>query len=97
MAEFTVTATEVTNKGTELRDLNAKYKTVIGELETEVAKLQSMWEGEAHDVFNNSFNADKVKMEAFYTAIERYCATLTEVAANYQNAENRNISTASGK
>ena len=96
MAEFTVTSTEVKNKATELRDLNAKFKTVTGELETEIAKLTAMWEGEAHDAFDASFKTDKVKMDNFYNAIEKYCYTLEEVAANYQNAEARNTSTATG-
>lgn len=96
MAEFTVTAAEVRNKATELRDLNARYRNLINELEAEVNKLSTMWEGEAHDAFDNSFKVDKVKMDNFYNAIEKYCVTLGEIAVNYQNAEAKNVATASG-
>jgi WXG100 family type VII secretion target len=97
MAEFTVTATEVRSKASELKELNAKYKNVVEELEQEVTKLSSMWEGEAHDAFDATFKTDKAKLDLFYNAIEKYCFTLDEVAANYQQAESKNVTTASTK
>lgn len=97
MAEFTVTAAEVRNQAAQLKELNAKFKTAVGELEAEVGKLTAMWEGEAHDAFDVAFKNNKIKMDNFYNAIEKYCVTLSEIAVNYANAENKNVATAGGK
>ncbi|OQA24731.1 MAG: hypothetical protein BWY61_01166 [Firmicutes bacterium ADurb.Bin354] len=96
MAEFTVTAEEVRNKAAELRKINAQFHSTVGELEAEQARLSTVWEGEAHDVFDSNFKNKKICMDNFYNAIENYCFKLDEIAVNYANAETRNIATASG-
>ena len=97
MAEFIVTAQEVMNKAAELRKINSEYKKAIGELEAEETRLNTMWEGQAHDSFDAAFKRDKVSMENFYTAIENYCVRLDEIAANYASAEAKNINIAGGQ
>lgn len=97
MAEFTVTPSELKNKATELQKLNAQLKTKIGELEQAEGSLSNMWEGEAHDAFTAAFKRDKVQMDNFYNAIEKYVSALNQIAARYESAESRNVSTASSK
>lgn len=96
MAEFTVTASEVSKKAEELKALNGQYRTVIEELEAEAKTLKGMWEGPAHDAFEAAFSKDCIQMTNFYNAIEQYCVTLSEIAANYGNTENKNVSIAGG-
>lgn len=97
MAEFIVTAQEVRNKAAELRKINEQYKTTVENLKAEAARLNGMWEGEAHDTFEANFKNDSIRMDNFYTAIQDYCVKLDEIAVNYNNAEARNVATASGK
>jgi WXG100 family type VII secretion target len=97
MAEFTVTSSQVKEKEGELQNLNASYKTKVDSLEQIVSELAGMWEGEAHDVFHSTFEKDKTQLWNFYNAIEKYCATLLEIAQTYEKAEQQNIMTASGK
>lgn len=97
MAEFTVTSNQVRAKEGELQTLNATYKSKVDALDQIVQGLKSMWEGDAHDAFHSAFEKDKVDMWNFYNAIEKYCATLLEIAQNYEKAEQQNVMTASGK
>ncbi len=97
MAEFTVTSNQVRAKEGELQNLNSSYKQKIDSLEQIVKGLDGMWEGDAHDAFHAAFEKDKVNLWNFYNAIEKYCATLLEIAQNYEKAEAKNVQTASGK
>lgn len=97
MPEFIVTAQEVKNKAMELRKINADFKKTASDLEGEQTRLNTMWEGDAHDNFDMAYKKNKVHIENFYNAIENYCVKLDEIAANYANAENRNVSLAAGQ
>ena len=87
MAAFMVTSSELKSKANELRNLNAQFKSQEG-------SLVSMWEGEARDAFDMAFKNDKTQMDNFYNLIEQYCAALETIAAKYEAAEARNLSTA---
>ncbi len=97
MAEFIVTAEEIMNKASELRKINSEYKKAIEELEAEETRLNTMWEGQAHDNFDAAFKRDKVDLDNFYIAIENYCSRLEEIASNYASAEAKNYSIAGGQ
>lgn len=96
MAEFIVTAEEVRNKAAELRRINEQYKTTVDNLKAEESRLNGMWEGEAHDVFDTAFKNDSTRYDNFFAAIEDYCVKLEAIAVNYNNAEARNVATAQG-
>lgn len=94
MAAFQVTSSELKAKASDLRDLNAQFKTQVGNLESQEGSLTSMWEGEARNAFDIAFKNDKAQMENFYNLIEQYCAALDNIAAKYDMAEAQNIATA---
>lgn len=94
MAGFEVTVSELKAKATELRDLNAQFKTQVGNLESQEGSLCSMWEGEAKSAFDKAFKSDKSQMDNFYNLIEQYCVALENIAAKYDLAESQNVSTA---
>ncbi len=94
MAAFMVTSSELKSKANELRNLNAQFKSQVGNLESQEGSLVSMWEGEARDAFDMAFKNDKTQMDNFYNLIEQYCAALETIAAKYEAAEARNLSTA---
>ncbi len=94
MAAFQVTASELRAKAGELREMNAQFKTQVGNLETQEQALGSMWEGSAKEAFRTAFNNDKMQMDNFYNLIEQYCVTLENIASKYELAESKNVSTA---
>lgn len=94
MAAFRVTSSELKAKANELRDLNGQFKTQVGNLESQEGSLASMWEGEARNAFDQAFKNDKTQMDNFYNLIEQYCVALENIAAKYDMAESRNVSTA---
>ena len=69
MAEFVVTAQEVKNKAMELKRLNAEFKKASDDLESEEMRLNTMWEGDAHDNFDMAFKKDKVHLQNFYNVV----------------------------
>lgn len=94
MAAFQVTSSELRAKANELRDLNAQFKTQVGNLESQEGSLLTMWEGEAQRAFDTEFKKDKSQMDNFYNLIEQYCVALENIAAKYDMAEAQNVSTA---
>lgn len=97
MAAFQVTSRELRARAGELRDMNSQFKTQVGNLESQEGSLASMWEGEARNAFDTAFKNDKTQMENFYNLIEQYCAALENIAAKYEQAESRNVSTAQSR
>lgn len=95
MSFFQVTAADLRKKAEQLKGLNSRFKSGVNVLETTEQTLKSMWEGEANDTFHNSFMRDKGQMDNFHTAIECFIEALLIIAARYEEAENRNIATAS--
>lgn len=94
MALIQVTAAQLKSKAGELRELNAQFKTQVGNLESDEQVLAGMWEGEARNAFHTAFNNDKGQMDNFYTLIEQYCVTLDNIATKYEEAESMNTETA---
>ena len=94
MAEIKVTSTELKNKATELRNLNSQFKSAVEDMTSNEQSLSTMWDGEAKDSFHTAFMNDKTQMDQFYQVIEKYCAALDQIAAQYEQAEIRNVNTA---
>ncbi len=92
-----VSASQLIAKANELKNLNAQFRSNIGELEATEETLRTMWEGEANDAFHNAFTSDKTQMTNFYNAIEVYVMRLLEIAAKYQQAEATNTEIANNR
>ena len=95
MSFFQVTSAELRNKADQLKGLNARFRSGVDTLQTTEQGLKSMWEGEANDTFHNAFTRDKGQMDQFHQVIERYIEALLVIAAKYEEAEKRNVATAS--
>lgn len=94
MALIQVTAAQLKAQAEKLRDYNSNFKTQVSSLETIEGNLNSMWEGEAKAAFHTAFQSDKVQMDNFYNAIEKYVASLNVIAQKYEQAESQNVDTA---
>jgi WXG100 family type VII secretion target len=95
MSFFQVTAAELRKKAEQLKGLNSRFRSGVDTLETAEQGLKAMWEGEANEGFHNAFIKDKGQMDQFHQVIERYIEALLIIAAKYEEAENKNIATAS--
>ena len=95
MSFIQVTSSELRNKAEQLQGLNSKLKSEIENLQAHQANLNTMWEGDAKEAFNNAFIRDKEKMDAFKTAIDQYIQAMLVIAGRYEEAEKKNISIAS--
>lgn len=94
MAEFSVTLEQLRSIKDQLAEQNALFRNQISGLADTANALNGMWEGEAKDKFMSEFANDQVKMTAFYDAINTYVQALETIIANYVNAENINVETA---
>ena len=91
MSDFTVSVNDLKAKVDTLRQLNAQFKSQVGELESTEANLNGMWEGEAKETFHNVFTSDKTQMNNFYNAVEVYAQRLETIAQRYAQAEAANV------
>ena len=94
MSFIQVTAEELKNKATELQGLNGRFQAEIENLMNCQSNLNTMWEGEAKETFNQAFMKDKVNMDNFKSAIDQYIQALMVIASRYEEAEKRNVNTA---
>lgn len=90
-----VTPKTLTNKANELKNLNSRFKSQYENLKSTEGRLNGMWEGEAKTAFHNAFSKDIVQMQNFHDLVDRYIASLNQIAAKYQAAESKNLGTAS--
>lgn len=95
MSFIQVTAAELRNRATELQGLNSRLQTEIENLMSCQSNLNTMWEGEAKEAFNQAFMKDKGTMDSFKSAIDQYIQALLTIASRYEEAEKRNLNMAS--
>lgn len=93
MSFIQVTASELKNKASELQGLNSKFQSEIENLTSYKNALDSMWEGDAKELFNSAFMKDRGNMDKFKSAIDQYTQALLVIAERYEEAEKRNMST----
>lgn len=94
MAEILTNSATLRQKAATLEQLNANFKAAVAQLEGVEQNLMSMWDGDAKNSFHTAFNNDKAQMDNFYKAVVQYVKGIESMAANYDNAENKNVSTA---
>jgi len=94
MSFIQVTAEELRNRANELQGLNSRFQTEIENLLSCQSNLNTMWEGEAKEAFNQAFQKDKGTMDSFKSAIDQYIQALLTIASRYEEAEKKNLSMA---
>lgn len=92
--QFTVTTAQLNQKAGELRANNRNLTSQIEALRNQHRALNGMWEGDAKNAFDKAFNRDIQQMQNFYNEINNYIEKLTQIAENYEKAENKNLTTA---
>jgi WXG100 family type VII secretion target len=97
MALIQVTSAKLRAEAEKLKTYNGNFKNQVNSLESLEGELNSMWEGDAKVAFHTSFQSDKVQMDNFYNAIEKYIQSLLVIAAKYEQAESTNTETAKSR
>lgn len=94
MSYIQVTSEELKNKASELQGLNIRFQKEIENLSSYQTNLNTMWEGEAKEAFNQAFLKDRGNMDIFKNAIDQYVQALNVIASRYEETEKRNLSIA---
>lgn len=94
MSEFMVISQQLRTKAEELKGLNVQFKTAVDSLASSETALAGMWEGEAQTAFHNEFIKDRTQFDTFHEGIEQYIQALLDAAAQYEQAEAKNLSIA---
>lgn len=94
MSGVMINTAQLRSKADELNAQNVQLKSQIQLLDETEQSLSMMWEGDANTAFHNAFQSDKVQFENFYNAINRYIEALRNTAQRYDEAERRNVDTA---
>lgn len=92
---FKVSSQELRQKAANLEQLNGNFRKRVEELAASEQNLSTMWEGEAQKAFRTAFNNDRQKFTAFAEGIARYVQALIAAAEKYEQAEAKNVTTAS--
>lgn len=77
-------------KAASLKEIGAKITALANEMKTEIARLQTTWEGDAAELLVARFNELNNAFESRQQTINNYANFLTNAADNYQAVENSN-------
>ncbi len=83
------TSTEFGNQGTNISNLTTSMMDLV-------VGLSGSWEGEAANTFINKFRGLEDDIQRMIAMVQEHSNDLEEMAQNYQNADDTNVSDASG-
>jgi len=88
-----VTPEELINSATELSSINSQVTTITTNMLDKVRSITS-WIGEANSAYVTKFDTLEEEMTKIKLMIEEHSTDLTEMARNYQLAEETNVESA---
>lgn len=94
MAHLELTQAEVNAAIQELTSQNAEFKASVSRLVAAQEELGAMWQGDANTAFKAAFNSDKGQWDNFGNLVTSYIEGLSRIMSLYNNAESRNVDTA---
>lgn len=96
MSKIVVRSSEVIDSAIgKLTRLNAQFESTSSDVINRQGALTNKWTGPASTQFQESFLKEKDNFQKFSDAINEYIKALTQILNNYEDAEGRNVSTAS--
>lgn len=90
MSDFVVSVSDLKAKVDTLRQLNAQFKSQVGELEATEMNLQGMWEGEAATAYITKFRGLEDDIQKMIRMIQEHSSDLQEMAQIYSEADMAN-------
>ena len=91
MAETRVTVAELTSSADQLDQDANRFKTTYEELFQRGRELDTTWDGDANDKFNEMTKNDQPKFESMYNTLVAYIKALREAARIYSDGEKRAV------
>ena len=91
ITEISELRTEASNFRNHAQDLQKKTQEMINI----VQNTQSVWHGDARTKYATQFDGLQDDMQKLFTTCDEYGSDLEQIATNYENAENDNITKAS--
>lgn len=85
-----VTPERLLSGSEEFASLATVMSNLTGEMMTLVRNLKTVWQGDASEAFGNKFASLQTDMDKLYRMVEEHAQDLSEMARNYQEAENMN-------
>lgn len=79
----------------ELRELNNQFRAKTTDIRQEQSTLTTKWQGEASDTFAQSMNRKLPNLDTFASVVDEYCNALSQMLANMENTEAKNVAIAS--
>lgn len=76
------------SESSQLREIKDDLVGSFKNLYSELAVLDSMWEGPAKDAFFESVQQDKILCDNFYSDLEEFICQMEEAAEVYEKCEN---------
>lgn len=95
MALIRVAPSSLRGTADELSTMGKQLQTIVERLSEFEENLNVSWEGAANDAFHKAFLYDKDFMVMFYQLIGLYSEAMRQIAANYEEAEQRSADLAS--
>ena len=89
MASQQVNAVKLKKAGAEISDLSAKIKAEVNKLDESIQKVSSVWSSDAGAAYIKQYNADKTNFNELVSVMKEMGATLTQISAKYQQADNK--------
>lgn len=94
MAQIEVRPEEMKRISSEINNLIEEYQQSVNRLYQLNAEMDALWDGDANNAFNDSFNNDKPKFMNLINMMNEYNQALTVIANNYEDTELKNAETA---
>ena len=87
MAEFKVTPEQLRSTSGNIKSINTRFNTTMGEIEKEMRNMKNKWESEAGNAFISKFLGLKDNFEAYSKVIDSYSNFLESTAKAYDQAD----------
>ena len=86
-----VTPEKLISTSQEFSGAASQVQTITNQMMETINSLASTWAGEAHTAYHTQFNALNDDMARIHKMIMEHSTDLTEMAANYKQAESTNV------
>lgn len=86
-----VTPEKLLSSSEEFGSMGVEMNNLTRQMMELVNGMKSIWQGEAQGAYNNKFSMLQTDMDKLYRMVEEHSRDLSEMARNYQEAENVNM------
>jgi len=97
MAEMRVTSATLSQKKSELEQLNSQLVALKGQYESVEQAMNSKWDGDAKTAFHATFTQNMAAIDTFTKEVTNYITALQNIITKYETTEAENQSIAASR